>query len=189
MKCQNEKDLSAEMINKPSVKKSVIAGFLEEVCELLRDQQDMVRDLAAANELIKTDLLESKSAVIRLQQDILDNKCDQFQSIETAVKCTVQNTVQSELKSCSSVVTENLPPPSITAEKVKEVVQSVVNEEDRSKNLLIFGLSELSGEQLGERVDSVFQALGEKPRSEAVRMGKTSAGRGKPRPVKVTLSE
>ena len=37
-------------------------------------------------------------------------------------------------------------------------------------------------------MDSVFQALGEKPRYEVVRIGKKVAGSVRPRPVKVTLS-
>ena len=75
-------------------------------------------------------------ATIKLQNEILLCKSEQFQSIEKAVKCTVQRTVQSELKSYSSVVADNLQSPTITPETLKKVVQFIVEEEDRGKNSL-----------------------------------------------------
>ena len=154
------------------MKKSVLAELLGDVCSILRKQQDMVRDLQAANDIMKTDLIDCQSSTIKLQNEILLCKSEQFQSIKKAVKCTVQRTVQSELKSCSSVVADNLQSPTIAPGTLKKVVQSVAEEEDRGKNLVVFGLEEQTGEDLTSRMDSVFQALGEKPQYEVVRIGK-----------------
>ena len=67
----------------------------------------------------------------------------------------------------------------------KKVVQAVVEEEDRSKNVMLFGLEEDKNETISEKVEEVFVSVGEKPSFVASRIGKKS--NGKARPVKVTL--
>ena len=84
--------------------------------------------------------------------------------------------MQSEMKSYSGALTETL----------KKVVQAVVEEEDRSKNLMLFGLKEELNETLLNKVGEVFVSVGEKPSFLALRVGKKSAS--KARPVKVTLT-
>ena len=64
-------------------------------------------------------------------------------------------------------------------------------EEDRSKNLLIFGLAEQDEENIEQTVSELFLELGEKARVQAVdRLGVMRAeGASKDcRPVKVTLA-
>ena len=74
--------------------------------------------------------------------------------------------------------------------KLKNVVKDVVAEEDRSRNLMVFGLEEEPGEQISEKVSQVFVELEEKPIIEASRIGlKDSKAAKKPaRPVKVIVS-
>ena len=73
---------------------------------------------------------------------------------------------------------------------VKSVVKDIVAEEDRSRNLMVFGLEEEPGEQISEKLSRVLVELGEKPIIEASRIGlKDSEAAKKPaRPVKVTVS-
>ena len=64
-------------------------------------------------------------------------------------------------------------------------------EEGLSRNIMVFGLQEgdEESEDLNLKVGAVFGHLGEKPRLEAVRLGKKSqTGSEGARPVKVTLS-
>ena len=70
----------------------------------------------------------------------------------------------------------------------KKVVKDVIKDEDRSKNLMVFGLADEDGEQLDGKLSSVFMELGEKPRVEAVRIGRRSEAGTGCRPVKVTLA-
>ena len=67
---------------------------------------------------------------------------------------------------------------------MKKVVKSVVEEEDRSRNVVIFGLPEKKEENIEERVQEVFKEIGLKPTLQASRVGKTSSKR----PIKVSLS-
>ena len=50
----------------------------------------------------------------------------------------------------------------------------------------MFGIEEAEGETMEETVSAVFQAMGEKPKFEAKRLGASKPG--KSRPVKVVLS-
>ena len=52
------------------------------------------------------------------------------------------------MKSYSSALKEKSPPAIISPETLKKVVQAVVEEEDRSKNLMLFGLKEELNETL-----------------------------------------
>ena len=66
------------------------------------------------------------------------------------------------------------------------MIKRVVEEEDRGRNIMLFGLSEENNEVLQEKVNAVMEIIGEKPKIEACRVGKIKSQ--KPRPVKVTLS-
>lgn len=148
----------------------------------------MIRGLRACNDLLKTEVIATQSSVIKLQDELMKCKTEQFQSLQTAVKTSVQNTVQEEIRSYSNVVAAKTQIPAITPETLKRAFQDVVEEEDRSRNLMVFGLKdqEPEEEELADKVSQLFQQLGEKPRAEAIRVGKRAAG--KSRPVKVTLS-
>ena len=67
------------------------------------------------------------------------------------------------------------------------MVKSVVQEEDRSRNVILYGLPETKDQKLEERVQEVFQEIGLKPTLQASRAGKITQGKTKC-PVKVSLS-
>ncbi len=67
-------------------------------------------------------------------------------------------------------------------------MKDAIEDEDRSKNIMVFGLAEDDGEQLDDKVSNVFMSLGEKPRSAAVRVGRRSEEGTGCRPVKVVLA-
>ena len=58
---------------------------------------------------------------------------------------------------------------------MKKVVKAVVEEEDRSKNIMLFGLDEEKNETLSNKVDEVLVSVGEKPSSVASRVSKKSS--------------
>ena len=87
-KCQKIDEVSEEIFNKSSIKKAKLAELLGEVLSTVEKQHEMVRDLRAANELLKTELLESQSTVIKTQSEHWKFNREQFQSLQTAVKST-----------------------------------------------------------------------------------------------------
>ena len=78
----------------------------------------------------------------------------------------------------------------ISSETLKSVVKGVVEEEDRSRNVVVFGLSEGSDSELVDSVSEVFQNIGQKPKIvEACRIDRKSKDNTvTARPVKVKVS-
>jgi dTDP-4-dehydrorhamnose reductase len=70
---------------------------------------------------------------------------------------------------------------------LKKVLKSVVQLEERRRNVIIFGLIEQKDENVEERVQEVFEVIGLKPTVQASRAEKTSMKNSK-RPVKISLS-
>ena len=91
------------------------------------------------------------------------------------------------MKSYSSVLTDSVtkPEPSFSEERLKKVVQEAVADEDRSRNIMVSGVNEEIGEDLSDRISTVFEEILEKPSFEAARIGKMETD--KVRPVKVSL--
>ena len=59
-KFQKIDDVSEEIFNKSSINKGKLAELLGEVISIVEKQHEMVRDLRGANDLLKTELLESQ---------------------------------------------------------------------------------------------------------------------------------
>ena len=69
---------------------------------------------------------------------------------------------------------------------LQNAVKTVIEEEDRAKNVIIFGLAEVENEVLEDKVGAVIEELGEKLKLECSRIGKKKPGNT--RPVKVNKS-
>ena len=69
------------------------------------------------------------------------------------------------------------------------MVKRVVEEQDRSKSFMVFGLKEEKGEKLNERVGKLLLELDQKPQIEVCRIGSRSRDtkEERVRPVKVTV--
>jgi hypothetical protein len=77
------------------------------------------------------------------------HKDEQLKLLKTAVKETVQTTVESGIQSYSAVVQKNSASGTVSNSKtLKKVMKSVAAEGDRSKNLIVFGLKEEQQQQL-----------------------------------------
>ena len=133
---------------------------------------------------------EDQKWVISLQEQIISINDKQLGAVETVVKSSVESNLKEQFKSYSEAVAENVMvcPTEGFADPatLKKVVKSVVQEEDRSRNVVIFGLPEKKNENVEERVQEVFQEIGLKPTLQANRVGKISEK--SKRPVKVFLS-
>jgi hypothetical protein len=152
--------------------------------------------LSMREELVKLqaepyDLVASQQQVIALQAELLQCKNDQLQSLQATVRTSVEDTVKAEFQTYSNVAAQkNVPQQAIPHEIVKNIVKSVVQEEDRSRSFMVFNLPEAEEDedqdQLCSKVGEVLQELGEKPKIEASRLGKPD--KTKARPIKVSLS-
>ena len=72
----------------------------------------------------------------------------------------VKNIVESQLKSYSDAVQENVilivyqPENSVIPKTLKEIVKSVLQEEDLSRDIMVFGLLEETSEEINRILDS-----------------------------------
>ncbi len=188
LNCKQNYELKAEKFMGPT--KKVLSYWLAEAQELMARQSTVIGNMQEAIELMKTEALSDKDKVIRLQEELLEHKDGQLKTLQTAVQETVQETVQSQIESFSDIVKKNREVgsgSSCSVEKIKHVMKSVVEEEDRSKNLIVYGLAEEEeGEQLPTLVSELLGELDEKPHFEATRVGLKKPG-STTRPIKITL--
>jgi hypothetical protein len=183
--------------------KDVMTTKFVEALEYLAKQNyytTQARSLKEENETLKSKLIVSQEKAIGLQGELLASRTDQLEtlqatvmtSVESAVKkevATVQTAVKSEFTSWSKVAALNRShPPTVSPDKLKEAIRSVVVEEDRSRNFVIFNKEERVAEDVAQIVSSVLEDITEKPRIiECRRIGKPQQ-HGKSRPIKVKLT-
>jgi hypothetical protein len=179
--------------------KEHLVTWLNEAVHHVSEQNDLIKKLKDDASSLKTELIASQQKIIGLQEDLLDSKTAQVSVLQSTVKDTmkaelsshsssVQQAVQSQIRSSWSEITAKGHRQNITSEaKLKEVVKSAVAEEDKSKNIMIFGKEELPDEDISATVAEVMHELNEKPRIvECFRVG--SFEQGKSRPIKVRLT-
>ena len=177
---------------KQAMKPTLVALFTE-AFHLVRFQADKMKQMKAELSSTKSQLIENQKWVISLQEQIIDSKDSQLEAVKTVVETSVESNLKEQFKSYSAAAAENVMVCQADTDglsnpaTLRKVVKSVVQEEDRSKNVIIFGLQERKGENIKERVEEVFQDIGLKPKLQAVRVGKVGKETTK-RPVKVSLS-
>ena len=186
LKVDDEEAMTTERFAGPS--KAVLSGWLADARSVMGRQRDVMSRMTEMVELLKTEALADKATIIRLQGELLERKEEQLKALRTAVQTTVQDTVQTEMRSYGDVLKAPPIAPAINPAAFRKVLKDVIKDEDRSKNLMVFGLAEEEGEQLDDKVSRVFMELGEKPRVAAVRVGKLPETGTGSRPVKVTLA-
>ncbi len=149
---------------------------------------ETVESYKNANTRLQTKLIESQEQVISVQTELSACKTEQLETLKKTVSSSVTDSVKAEFKSYSSILQSPQPAvPEISPEALKKVVKTVVAEEDRTRNFLIFGLPEEEGENLNSRVDEVLETVGQKPKVDVHRLGKKNTS-GPARPIKVCVS-
>ncbi len=172
---------------KSSITKELLSKLLTEAAKLVNRQNLLIGNLRVQAQQLKTEVIECQGSVINLQKELLATKNQQLSAFQTAVVTSVEDTVKTELKSYAHAAqSSSNTSAAFSQETLKSVVKHVVAEEDRSRNVMVFGMPEETDEQLCDKVSEVFEHLGEKPRIEASRLGKKSSSSIN-RPDKVTL--
>ena len=200
--CHVVNGLGKKSFSKPALTKDLLSGLVYEAVLIINRQNKFIGNLRGQAQILKTETINCQASVIKLQEELLASKDEQLGALQTSVKSAVESTVNSavqdsvktEFKSYSEAAQANLQTPNTSASSALNeaalinVVKNVVEEEDRSRNLMVFGLPEDDGEdkQLDSRVSAVFEKIGVKPRIESSRLGVKSSK--SPRPIKVELS-
>ena len=175
-------DLTPEMfVRKTACTKQIMGGWLIEISKSLNFANEMLKVANSTISKLQSAAIEDKETVIKLRKEVISIKNEQLQSVST--------TVQSEMKSYCDIVKKSCKKAVVTHEKLTKAIKTVAEEEDRGKNLMVFGLKEDKGENLADKVHELFSSVGEKPCIEdSVRVGTTAEKENSTvRPVKVIL--
>ena len=167
--------------------KGVLSDWLEFASTRINNNEDLILKLIAVVDHLQTDSLADKAKIIKLQSEIIECKDRQLQSVQSAMETAVQTTMKKEMRQYSDVVGKQNSSPALSQQTLKKVVKNAIIEEDRSKNLMIFGLQEDEKENIDDKVAEIFSELDEKPRAVSSRVGKPRTS-GHSRPVKVCVS-
>ena len=148
--------LSPAVCTKP--RKDEIGPWLCDSLSTLRKVCVEYQKYRTATDPLQLELIKSQKQVIELQAELLACKNEQLRSLQSSVKTTVEESMKAEFDTYSSKLQS--PAPTIAAETVKTLVKTVVEEEDRSRSLMLFGLAETASEELCDSVCGVFQLPG-----------------------------
>ena len=173
--------------------KDVIAQQLVGALQLIERQHMLIVNQRGQIRHHLSDLNSTKSDIIRLQEEVIKTaKVERIEiddEIVDRLSTAVQNSVETGIgKTYSDVVKSSVSTSAvIPKETLKTVAEEIAAEEEMSRNIMVFGLSEDENERLDEKVTEIFEQLGEKPRIESRRLGKKKSS-SDIRPVKVLLS-
>ena len=170
------RQLKEGVFDAKNVTKAVLSSWLLKACEALYMARRALRNGNSALGRLKSEKIEDKETIINLQGAMLKKQSAEFSAVE--------ETVKTELKTYSQIATKNCSPPAITQKQLKTVVRETVAQEDRSRNVMVFGLEEEKEEDLQTKIAEVMEDLGEKPHLvDCHRLGRN----GTKKPVKVVL--
>ena len=156
--------------------KGPLVDCVEKLFGLLKSNMELCRSAAGKIDRLQADCIQSKSDLIALQQSKLD---------------TVQTSVRKEMQSWSDIVQKNCEKSSVSsAKKVKQVVKSFVDENDRSRSLIVYGAKEDKSEHTPEVIEDLLLAINEENKHQVLgshRLGIVKPDSESVRPIKVTL--
>ena len=183
------------LLSKRNITKDKLCEWLETVCCILNSYavpllQNAVPLIPQIDQL-KSEKIEDQKTVIDLQNQLIVKKDEELEAVKSSVReevCSIKSTVQAEMKSYSSVVSKSCST-ALAPKKIEAAVKKASDREDRSRNLIIYGISETTNESVQDCVGSVLAQINEKPVvTDCCRLGNGEASRGKARPIKFTLS-
>ena len=126
------------------------------------------------NRTLTKHVMENDNKVIQLQGQLLENRESQLRAVAATVERTAKDSVEkwySQVASSSAV--SHPTQPVISPAMLQRTVKDIANSEERSKNIVVFGLQEQEEENVEARVGEIFEAVGEKPLPEGIsRVGK-----------------
>ena len=180
----NGRHIQACNLKKKSVTKEKLVGWLETVwyifdsfCVPLLDNAARIVDRI---DELREDKIDDQAKIIELQRDLKAKRDNELKA--------VHETVHNEMKSYSSVVAKSCSA-ALAPKKIEAAVRKVSDKDDRSKNVIIYGVEETDNEIVKEKVETILEEIGEKPLvRDCCRVGVKKSAVRIPRPIKFSLS-
>ena len=190
MKFKSHQDVTVEKLSKPGISKDTLAKILFEGYQMVYSHRNTFESSRVGVENLKSELIAAQRSVVKLQQQLLatqekllETQAEKLQEMTTVVDTAVDKGIRSYSQVVSRTIKDSVP---VLSEKtLKKVVQEAVTDEDRSRNVVVFGLTEEKSEDLDSKITNLFNDIEEKPSFEAVRIGEQTEETN--RPVKICL--
>ena len=181
LRCRKLQDLSLDLFRHKSVTKELLATIVLEMGTLICDSKMVLRSACEKIDEQKSDLIQTKNELIECKSGKLES---------------VKETVQSEMRSFSDVVKSKSVSSDLSSSKIKMAVHSAMRDEDRAKNLIIFGAEEelvceeeeMTDKELVKEIFSIVKGGDERSIVKCERVGVKKSADAK-RPIKVTLKD
>ena len=170
---EGAKNLSPSTLNKHSVSKAQMAEFLFTAVYLLDHCcLPLMSSATSQLETLQSEKISDQKTIIELQQDLISKKNEELGEVSKSVEAGLKTYSSALQQSC----TKALSPSNIVA-----AVKTVTQEEDRSKELVLFGVTEEAGERVTTQVTKVLEQIDEKPQvKQCRRIGQPNAGAARP---------
>ena len=148
----NRQHIQACNLNERTVTKEKLVGWLETVCYILDSFCVPLLDNAVPivdriGELHEQKI-DDQARILELQRDLIVRRDNELKA--------VHETVQTEMKSYSSVVAKSCSA-ALAPKKIEAAVRKVSDKDDRSKNVIIYGVEEKDNEKLEEKIETVLE--------------------------------
>ncbi len=186
----NNEEIRACYMAKKTVTRDNLISWLETVsCILNSFAVPLLESAAEMSEnfqTLKDEKIKDQESIIKMQEKLIEKKDTEISAVHSTIQSSVQSTMKEEMKSYSSVVTKTCGAV-LAPKKIQAAVRKATDKNERVKNVIIYGLQEVNGENLGQRVEEVLTEIEEKPRvQDCCRIGSTKTDHC--RPIKFTLS-
>ena len=148
-------DLSKSLLKQTN--KDTVLKLVNVLTSSLKRSSDLLRAAGA-------DIDQLQSNQIKLQSELLSEKEKTVESKNEELR-EIKKTMKTEMKSWADIVSKNVKSAEITPKVIKEAVKSAVEEdrgeEDRSHNVMVYGLKEQEDSARGDtpRLVSMLEEL------------------------------
>lgn len=194
--CELE-ELSKGKIEAAGLLKAQLVDLLHHFADMYCKTKESYLDQLVKVRLLSEQVIDNQEKVIVLQDRLHVCQEENLETLQTSVReemATVQTTVKSELQSWSEIAKRNTasaqPAATFTPAKLRDAVKSAIEEDDRSRNFVIFNKHDEAGENTEQAVADVLEDMNERPRViECRRLGKFQHGKARPIKVKLTSSD
>jgi hypothetical protein len=175
--------LNTDVLDKKLDKKGV-CDLLIEALALIQGSSSIMRQATIELDNYKEQVIKAKCDIVEVQKKLVTSQEQRFENLEHAVTCKVQDTLQSEMKSYSAVVSKSTNNVNSTPRAtIRSVVEDTLREDERKRNIILFGMKECDPEDLKDNVLEILEDIDQKPvLVDVMRFGQPGS---KPRPVKV----
>ena len=179
--------ISHEILKKRGLlSKDTLCTWLVQVCTILNEYSNPLLECALPVyeecQELRAEKIKDQGTITELQEEVIKEKEEELK----AVKKSVESTVKCEIKSYASAVTKTFAA-ALAPRKLTAAIKTVAENEDRKRNIIIYGIKEEENEAISAKVEEVLAEIDENPIiKDCCRVG--SIQEECIRPVKFSLS-